>query len=154
MSYLIETSLPPLHRDWDINDMVGADNLEEVQQNSVKYLNNPDVITRGNNLYIYSGQNGTGKTRTAYWLLYKLHEPRLGPEGRAVIYPIAAISYGEYITICEDKFSADAKAARQTVMTVPILLLDDVSAAFGCGNLHTDKRHLLLLMTTSAEKNQ
>ena len=151
MSYLVETSLPPLHSDWDIQDMVGADNLEEVQQNVVKYLNNPDIINSGNNLYIYSVENGTGKTRVAYWILYKLHEPRLGPDGRPMIVQVTAVTFGEYLKFCLDSFGEDSKYARKLIMTTPVLLLDDISAAFGSGNLHTDKRELLLLMKRRRE---
>src|ERR1035437_1081623 len=146
MSYLIETSLPPLHRNWDISEMVGADNIEEVQQKVVKYLTDPNVISHGNNLYIYSVENGTGKTRTAYWLLYELHKPRLGPAGAVIIIPTAAVTFGEYLKFCEDRFSADTKDARRTAMVAPILLLDDVSPAFGTSNVQTDRRELLLLM--------
>lgn len=146
MSHLIEFRLPPLHRNWDISDMVGADNLLEVQQKVAMYLNDPDVVKVGNNLYIYSTENGTGKTRTAYFILYKLHEPRLGSDGQAMIMDVAAVTFGEYLKFCQDGFSLDSKASRKAVMTAPILLLDDVSAAFGSGNLHTDKRELLLLM--------
>ncbi len=146
MSYVIETTLPPLHRNWDISDMVGADNVLEVQQKVVKYVNDPDVIKRGNNLFIFSKENGTGKTRTAYFILYKLHEPRLGPDGQPVIIPVASISFGEYLKFCEDRFSADSKEARKYIMTVPILLLDDVSPVYGTGNLPFDRKELLLLM--------
>jgi hypothetical protein len=146
MSYLIETNLPPLHRNWDIKDMVGADNLLEVQQKVVKYLNDPDVVKHGNNLFIYSKENGTGKTRTGYFILYKLHEPRLGQDGQPVIIPVASISFGEYLKFCEDKFSTDSKEARKYIMTVPILLLDDVSPVYGTGNLPFDRKELLLLM--------
>ncbi|MGH7974808.1 MAG: hypothetical protein ACREBR_04735 [bacterium] len=146
MSYLIDTSLPPLHRNWDIQDMVGADNLEEVQQKVVKYLNNPDVVNHGDNLYIYSVANGTGKTRVAYFLLYELNKPRLGPQGTVIIVPLAAVSFGEYLKFCKDSFSDHSKEARRLVITAPILLLDDVSPAFGTANLQSDRTELLLLM--------
>jgi len=146
MSYLIETSLPPLHRNWDIKDMVGADNLEEVQQKVVKYLTDPNVVNHGNNLYLYSVENGTGKTRTAYFMLYELHKPRLDQYGKVVILPTAAVTFGEYLKFCEDRFAADAKEARHLAMVAPILLLDDVSPAFGTSNVQADRRELLLLM--------
>lgn len=146
MSYLIETSLPPLHRDWDISEMVGADNLEEVQVKVVTYLNNPDVIIKGNNLYIYSVENGTGKTRTANFIVKKLHEPRLNAAGAIDVAPFAIVSFGEYLKLCGDQFSEDSKEARKLCLTAPILLLDDVSPAFGSSNIQSDRRELLLLM--------
>jgi len=146
MSYLIETILPPLHSNWDIKDLVGADNLLDVQQKVIQYLNDLDVVKNGNNLYIYSVENGTGKTRIAYFILYMLHQPRLGLDGQPMVVPVASITFGEYLKFCQDGFSEDGKAARKFVMKAPILLLDDVSAAFGSGSLHTDKRELLLLM--------
>jgi DNA replication protein DnaC len=146
MSYLIETSLPPLHRDWDIKDMVGADNLEDVQHKVVKYLTDPNVLFNGNSVYIYSVENGTGKTRTAYYMLYELNKPRLDQHGNVVIVPMASVTFGEFLKFCEDRFSPDAKEARRIVMTAPILLLDDVSPAFGTSNVQADRRELLLLM--------
>ena len=143
MSYLIETSLPPLHRGWDINEMVGADNLEEVQQKIVKYVNDPNVIIKGNNLYIYSIENGTGKTRVANFIVRKLHEPRLNADGVIDVAPFALVSFGEYLKLTQDR---DEKQARKLCLTAPILLLDDVSPAFGSANIQSDRRELLLLM--------
>jgi DNA replication protein DnaC len=142
LSYLIETSLPLLHRDWDINDMVGADNLEEVQDKVITYINDSNVLIKGNNLYIYSTENGTGKTRVANFIVSKLHEPRLNSEGVIDVAPFAIVSFGEYLKLCLDR---DEKAARKLCLTAPILLLDDVSPAFGTANVQSDRRELLLL---------
>lgn len=141
MSYLIDTSIPPLHRDWDISQMMGADNLEEVKQKVVQYINDPDIINNGNNLYLYSIQNGTGKTRVANFIVGKLHEPRKDESGNVVILPFAIVSFGEYM-----KFCAINERAREVVMTRPVLLLDDVSPTFGSLDTQAERRELLLLM--------
>lgn len=141
MSYLIDTSIPDLHRNWDISQMMGADNLEEVKQNVVEYINNPNIIKNGNNLYLYSIQNGTGKTRVANYIVSKLNEPRRGEDGSVVILPFAIVSFGEYM-----KFCAVNEKAREIVMTRPILLLDDVSPTFGSLDTQAERRELLLLM--------
>ena len=141
MSYLIETSIPPLHRDWDISQMMGADNLDEVKQNVVQYINDPDIIRNGNNLYLYSVENGTGKTRVANFIVGKLNQPRLDEDGNVIILPIAIVSFGEYLKFCNTN-----EKARETIMTRPILLLDDVSPAFGSLDTQGERRELLLLM--------
>ena len=145
MSYLVETSIPELHRNWDIQDLVGADNLVEIQQKVSQYLHDPELLINGNNLYIYSIANGTGKTRIAYYILNALSQPRL-VNGNVDILSTASVTFGEYLKFCNDAFNADSKAARKLVMTVPVLLLDDVSPVFCTSNPHKDKMELTLLM--------
>lgn len=145
MSHILRTSIPKLHRNWEIKDLIGADNIEEIQSKVAQYLNDPRVLEDGNNLYIYSPENGTGKTRIANYILNKLHQPRHGPDGNAIIVDAYSIKFGEYL-ISRKEFSDVNTATRQAVMTVPILLLDDVSLAFCSGNMHSDRRELGLLM--------
>jgi DNA replication protein DnaC len=145
MSYLIENSVLPLHRNWDLSQMVGADNIQEIQQNILQYLNNPEVFTQANNLYIYSDNNGNGKSRAANWIVEQLHQPRLQANGTILTTTFAIVSFTEYLKFCGN-FKISDEQARERIMTVPILLLDDVSAAFGSNNLHTDRRELLSLM--------
>ena len=146
MSHLIEYGIPPLHRDWDIKDMVGADNLEAVQHGVIKFITDLNVIKDGNCLYIYSVENGTGKTRTANFILYQLHKPRLDEKGNGVIIPILSVMFGEYLRFCKDTFGEDSKEARRIVMMTPILLLDDVSPVFSLSNVQNDRAELLMLM--------
>lgn len=141
MSYLIDTSIPPLHKNWDIKDMVGADNLEEIQEKVNKYISDPNVLIKGNNLYMYSTENGTGKTRVATYIVSKLHEPRLDANQNIVVTSFAIVSFGEYL-----KFCAINEDARAKCMQAPILLLDDVSQAWGSKDLQAERRELLLLM--------
>jgi DNA replication protein DnaC len=150
MSHIVRTSIPKLHRDWDIKDLFGATNTEDIQQKVAKYLADPRVLEDGNNLYIYSPVNGNGKSRIANYVLQELHKPRLNSEGRGVITPIAQVKFGEYL-ISRNQFTEDAIADRKLLMTVPILLLDDVSPAFCSNNPHTDKRELTLLVSHRRE---
>lgn len=143
MSFLIENTIPPLHRAWSITEMLGANNLEEVKQKVTRYLADPDVLIKGNNLYIYSTENGTGKTRVANFIVGKLNEPRPNANGIVCVASFAIVSFGEYLKLCQDR---DEKNARAVCLKTPILLLDDVSPAFGSSNLQVDKRELLLLM--------
>jgi len=145
MSHLVRTSIPKLHRDWTIKDLMGASNISEIQNKVAKYLSDSSILDEGNNLYIYSNSNGTGKSRIANYILALLHEPRFVNEIPQII-PIASVDFGEYLGLCSNQFDEAAIAARKTVMTVPILLLDDVSPAFCSNNLHKDKRELILLM--------
>lgn len=150
MSHIVRTAIPKLHRNWDIKDLFGASNTEEIQNKVAKYLNDLDVLEDGNNLYIYSPENGTGKSRIANYILEQLHKPRLDPEGKVVVVPIAQVKFGEYL-ISRGQYTDNALADRQLVMTVPILLLDDVSQAFCSNNPHNDKRELTLLMSHRRE---
>lgn len=150
MSHVVRTVIPKLHRDWDIKDLFGAVNTEEIQSKVAKYLSNPNVLEDGNNLYIYSPMNGNGKSRIANYVLQQLHQPRLDNEGSPVIVPIAQVKFGEYL-ISRNQFTDEASADRKLVMTVPILLLDDVSPAFSSNNPHTDKRELTLLVSHRRE---
>jgi DNA replication protein DnaC len=72
-----------------------------------------------------------------------LNEPRKNVEGVVGIASFAIVSFGEYLKLCQDR---EEKNARTLCMRAPILLLDDVSPAFGSANLQSDKRELLLLM--------
>ncbi len=150
MSHIVRTVIPKLHRDWDIKDLFGATNTEEIQAKVAKYLADPNVLEDGNNLYIYSPENGNGKSRIANYVLQQLHKPRLDAEGKVVIIDIAQVKFGEYL-ISRGQYTDDALADRRKVMTVPILLLDDVSPAFCSNNPHNDKREITLLMSHRRE---
>jgi len=145
MTHTLRTSIPKLHQNWKIEDLIGAENAVEIQTKVGQYLNDPKVLEEGNNLYIYSPGNGNGKTRIANYILAQLHKPRRGPDGNVIIVPAYSIKFGEYL-ITRKEFSDENTATRKAVMTVPILLLDDVSLAFCSGNMHNDRRELGLLM--------
>jgi DNA replication protein DnaC len=150
MSHIVRTVIPKLHRDWDIKDLFGATNLEEIRSKVAKYLADPSVLLDGNNLYIYSATNGTGKTRVANYILQELHKPRYDAEGVVVVTSIAQVKFGEYL-ISRGQYTDDALADRKVVMTIPVLLLDDVSPAFCSSNPHNDKRELTLLVSHRRE---
>ena len=76
MNHLIEITIPELYLNWDISQMVGADNLEEIKQKVSQYLLDPSVEKAGHNLYLYSVENGTGKTSLAYYILKQIKSPR------------------------------------------------------------------------------
>ncbi len=149
MSHIVRTTIPKLHRDWDIKDLIGG-NIEEIQAKVAKYLADPQVLENGNNLYIFSKINGTGKSRIANYVLEQLHKPRLDSEQKVVIVPIAQVKFGEYL-ISRGQYTDEALVDRKVLMTVPILLLDDVSPAFCSNNAHYDKRELTLLMSHRRE---
>lgn len=150
MSHVVRTVIPKLHRDWDIKDLFGATNTEDIQAKVAKYLSDHNVLEDGNNLYIYSPTNGNGKSRIGNYVLQQLHKPRLDVEGKVAIVPIAQVKFGEYL-ISRGQYTDDALADRKLLMTVPILLLDDVSPAFCSSNPHNDKRELTLLMSHRRE---
>lgn len=150
MSHVVRTVIPKLHRDWDIKDLFGATNTEEIQNKVAKYLADRNVLEDGNNLYIYSPENGTGKSRIANYVLQQLHKPRLDAEGKVVVTSIAQVKFGEYL-ISRNQYTDEALADRKLLMTVPILLLDDVSPAFCSNNPHNDKRELTLLVSHRRE---
>lgn len=155
MSHIVRTNIPKLHRDWDLKDLYrivdGKEvDTQDIQNKVTSYLNDPNVLEDGNNLYIYSAENGTGKSRIANYVLQQLHKPRLDAEQKVVIVPIAQVKFGEYL-ISRGQYTDDALADRKLVMTVPILLLDDVSPAFCSNNPHNDKRELTLLMSHRRE---
>lgn len=150
MSHIVRTVIPKLHRDWDIKDLFGAANTVEIQNKVAKYLSNSDILEDGDNVYIYSPENGNGKSRIANYVLQQLHKPRLDAEGKVIVTPIAQVKFGEYL-ISRGQYTDDALADRKLLMTVPILLLDDVSPAFCSNNAHNDKRELTLLMAHRRE---
>src|SRR5271157_3426339 len=76
MTHLIETSIPPLYFNWQLQNLVGPDNIEEIKQKVSQYLGNPNLEKNGNNLYLYSIENGSGKTSLAYYILGEIHKPR------------------------------------------------------------------------------
>jgi len=149
MSYLVRTEPPKLYRSWKVEDLVGATNIPEIHTKTAQYLADPKIFEAGNNLYIFSPGNGNGKGILANYIAYKLHQPRL-EEGKVVVKPMAYIKFGEYL-ISRGEFTEVNSVIRECIMTVPILILDDVSPAFCSGNPHNDKRELTLLMSHRRE---
>ena len=152
MSHLIETTIPPLYQTWDISQMVGADNLEEIKQKVSQYLLDPLLEKNGHNLYLYSIENGTGKTSLAYYILGQIHGPRKiiyedSPNSwHWEITPVLAVKFANYLKFCNDPYNQDSKNAKKQVETTPFLLLDDVSPWANSSNLQADKREFVLLM--------
>jgi DNA replication protein DnaC len=146
MSHLIEQTIPPLYRNWKLEDLVGPDNIDEITQKVRQYLGNPDLELNGDNLFLYSVENGTGKTSLAYYILGQIHAPRVGSEGRLGITPIAAVKFANYLKFCNDPYDKDSKLAKRCIELAPFLLLDDVSPWALSSNLHKDKTELVLLM--------
>jgi DNA replication protein DnaC len=144
MSHLLEQSIPPLYNSWSLDQLVGPDNIIEIKQKVSQYLNDPNLELNGNNLYIYSVENGTGKTSLAYYILGQIHAPRL-KEGRVDITPIVAVKFANYLKFCND-YSEISKAAKKQVELAPFLLLDDVSPWASTSTTHKDKLELILLM--------
>jgi DNA replication protein DnaC len=155
MSHLIETSIPPLYNNWNLDQLVGPDNITEIKQKVSQYLNDPNLELNGNNLYVYSVENGTGKTSLAYYILGEIHKPRLKQdanyhklrgEGFVDITPIVAVKFANYLKFCNDPYSEDSKLAKKCVELAPFLLLDDVSPWASTSTAHKDKLELILLM--------
>jgi len=161
MSHLLEQSIPPLYANWQLNQLVGPDNIEEIKQKVSQYLNDPNLELNGNNLYVYSVENGTGKTSLAYYILGEIHKPRFvfkhcqRPETHEIhlstecsqidITPIVAVKFANYLKFCND-YAQDCKLAKKCVELAPFLLLDDVSPWANSSNLQIDKREFVLLM--------
>jgi DNA replication protein DnaC len=150
MSHLIETEIPPLYHGWTIDLMVGADNITDIKQKVSQYLKDPTLEKEGNNLYLYSLENGTGKTSLAYYILSEIHKPRRKPFPGNLwttdTTPIVAVKFANYLKFCNDPYNQDSKLAKKQAETAPFLLLDDVSPWALSSNLHKDKTELVLLM--------
>jgi DNA replication protein DnaC len=143
--HLVEHSIPKLYLNWSINDLVGPDNITEIKQKVSQYLNDPNLEKDGNNLYIYSCENGTGKTSLAYYILGQIHAPRM-KDGHIDITPIVAVKLANYLKFCKDPYGEASMAAKKQVELTPFLLLDDVSPWAFPPNLHQEKLELILLM--------
>jgi DNA replication protein DnaC len=144
MNHLIETSVPPLYRDWTLDQFVGPDNIDEIKKNVSQYLNDPTLDKNGNNLYLYSLENGTGKTSLAYYILGQIHAPRI-KGGFIDLTSIVAVKFANYLKFCKD-FTQESKDAKKQVELAPFLLLDDVSTWGRSDNLTKDNMEFILLM--------
>lgn len=149
MSHLVDSSIPPLYQNWSVEDMVGADNIDEIIQKVAQYLADPDLEKLGKNLYLFSRENGTGKTSLAYYILNQLKQPRM--KTRNGIYTmestsIVSVKFANYLKFCLDPFGQDSKYAKKLVETAPILLFDDVSPWALSSNPQKDQMELVLLM--------
>lgn len=158
MLNLIKTNIRPLYENFELEEMVGADNLQEIKDKVNIYVNNlPKVEREGHNLYIYSKENGTGKTALGYYILKQVKGPRLtysreSNNEQINVTPIVSVTFFNYLKFCLDKFSQDAKKAKEMVETAPFLLLDDVSPWAGSENPHRDKAELIALMMYRREE--
>jgi DNA replication protein DnaC len=146
MSHLLEQSVPPLYSNWQLKDLIGPDNIDDIKQKVSQYLSDPNLELNGNNLYIYSVENGTGKTSLAYYILGQVHSPRRKDDNRIDITPIVAAKFANYLKFCNDPYGQDSKLAKKCIELAPFLLLDDVSPWALSSNLHKDKTELVLLM--------
>lgn len=146
MSHLIEQAIPPLYKDWTLDQLVGPDNIDDIKQKIPQYLSNPELERKGNNLYIYSVENGTGKTSLAYYILGQIYSPRRKDNNVVDITPIVAVKFANYLKFCNDPYGEGSQLAKKRAELAPFLLLDDVSPWALSSNLHKDKTELVLLM--------
>jgi DNA replication protein DnaC len=147
-----------LYEHFELEEMVGADNLQEIKDKVNCYINNlPKVEREGHNLYIYSRENGTGKTALGYYILKQVKGPRLtysreDNTEQIKLTQIVSTSFFNYLKFCVDMFAQDAKKAKEMVETAPFLLLDDVSPWALSSSPHRDKAELIALMMYRREE--
>jgi len=158
MLNLVKTNIRPLYEHFELEEMVGADNLQEIKDKVNTYVNNlPYVEKTGRNLYIYSKENGTGKTALGYYILKQVKGPRptyVKEDNleRVQCTQIVSVTFFNYLKFCVDMYSQDAKKAKEMVETAPFLLLDDVSPWALSSSPHRDKAELIALMMYRREE--
>lgn len=148
----VQTYVPPLFQDFDVQELVGAKNMDTVQLQVKTYVDQLSTVERnGHNLFIYSTENGTGKTGIGYYILSAAKGPRLNAQGSMDIHKIAAVKFGDFLNLNLQKMTDDIKQALTIIDRTPFLLLDDVSPAFTSGEAHRDSKALLLMMAYRRE---
>src|SRR5579864_8736109 len=121
MLNLVKTNIRPLYEHFELEEMVGADNLQEIKDKVNTYVNNlPYVEKTGRNLYIYSKENGTGKTALGYYILKQVKGPRptyVKEDNleRVQCTQIVSVTFFNYLKFCVDMYSQDAKKAKEMV---------------------------------------
>jgi DNA replication protein DnaC len=148
--YQIETTIPVKYRNFELENLIGAENIEEIQQVIGSYVNNlVDVEKTGHNLYIYSEENGSGKTCLGYYILKKANSYRhtWNHETQEISLDkpaMVAVKFGIFLNLARS-FDEEDKALLSRIHTAPFLLVDDVSPWASTSDPHSDRKALTLL---------
>lgn len=158
MSYLINTKVPYRYAGKQLDELI-TENAEEVVPVLQAYLN--DLISvekHGNNLFLYSKTNGTGKTMAAYCLMQEILKPRFRwdrnrHEVTKSVQPtsVVAVKLSDYLDIRLDQYNAESQADKQSIYEASFLILDEFSKSALTRNHVSDRRAILSLISYRLE---
>jgi DNA replication protein DnaC len=115
------------------------------------FANRVNSMSKGLNLFLWSPNNGAGKTYLSYAILRQVREfnqPLWRKEGPELPYgnvKTMAVNFKHFVDLCKT-FDEDAKKYQEALYNADYLLIDEVSSNMLSQNPHEDKRQLLVVL--------
>ena len=116
------------------------------------FANRVQSMSKGLNLFLWSPNNGAGKTYLSYAILKAVREfnQPLWNRDREATLPFGnvktmAINFKHFVDLCKT-FDDGAKKYQEALYNADYLLIDEVSSNMLSQNPHEDKRQLLVVL--------
>jgi DNA replication protein DnaC len=115
------------------------------------FANRVESMSKGLNLFLWSPNNGAGKTYLSYAILKQVREfnqPLWRRDGTILPFgnvKTMAINFKHFVDVCKT-FDEDAKKYQEALYNADYLLIDEVSSNMLSQNPHEDKRQLLVVL--------
>lgn len=115
------------------------------------FANRVESMSKGLNLFLWSANNGAGKTYLSYAILKQVREfnqPLWLRNGNVLPFgnvKTVAINFKHFVDLCKT-FDEGAKKYQEALYNADYLLIDEVSSSMLSQNPHEDKRQLLAVL--------
>lgn len=143
---------PYEYRNASLDSYAFSEESEKIKPIIERFADRSISLKEGSNLFLWSSNNGAGKTYLAYALLRKVREfnQNIWIKDKEIMQPFGSvktmsINFKHFVDLCKT-FDEDAKKYQEALYNSDYLLIDEVSSNMLSTNPHEDKRHLLTVL--------
>lgn len=143
---------PYEYRNASLDSYAFSKESEGIKTNLNLFANRVESMSKGLNLFLWSKNNGAGKTYLAYAILRKVREfeQPLWRREEGHILPVGsvktmAINFKHFVDLCKT-YDDSVQKYQEALYTADYLLIDEISSNMLSQNPHEDKRLLLTVL--------
>jgi len=140
------------YRDASLNSYAFSQESIKILPTLKTFSNRVESMSKGLNLFLWSPNNGAGKTYLSYAILKQVRqfEQPLWIRDKEATLPCGnvktmAINFKHFVDLCKT-FDDGAKKYQEALYNADYLLIDEVSSNMLSQNPHEDKRQLLVVL--------
>lgn len=139
------------YRDASLDGYAFSEEALKIKPTLEAFANRVQSMSKGLNLFLWSPNNGAGKTFLSYAILKAVREfsqplwRRDGPTLPCGNLKTMSINFKHFVETCKS-FDEDAKKYQEALYNADYLLIDEVSSNMLSQNPHEDKRQLLVVL--------
>lgn len=143
---------PLEYKDASLNSYAFSEESLKIKPTLDAFANRVNSMSKGLNLFLWSPNNGAGKTYLSYAILKQIrdfNQPLWRREDGNILpfgnVKTMSINFKHFVDLCKT-FDEDAKKYQESLYNSDYLLIDEVSSNMLSQNPHEDKRQLLVVL--------